>query len=69
MARRLTRSIHNLPIGEAHHSAKLTATTVRELRRLHYDVGICCQCAAKLLNVNRQTAYDAINFYTWKHVL
>jgi hypothetical protein len=57
-----------MPVGEAHHAARLTEPTVRELRRLHYDVGLCMSCAATLHGVNRQTARDAISFVTWKHV-
>lgn len=54
--------------GVEHHCAKLTPEKVRELRRLHYDYGVCKACAAKLVGVHRQTAHDAITFATWKHV-
>jgi uncharacterized protein with PIN domain len=66
--RRIKRAAHNLPVGEDHHSARMTEAQVRELRRLHHEVGICCRCASKVVGVNRSAGYDAINFYTWKHV-
>lgn len=55
-------------IGEAHHAAKLTEAKVRELRRLHYDVGVCIKCACLIVGCKKQTGYDAITFVTWKHV-
>lgn len=55
--------------GQAHHNAKLTPDQVCELRRLHYDIGLCKTCAAYLVGVNRQTAWDAITYKTWAHVL
>lgn len=54
--------------GEGHHCAKLTTAKVIALRKLHYDYGLCMSCAGRLMGVNRQTAYDAITFKTWKHV-
>ncbi len=51
-----------------HWNAKLTVEQVVELRRLHYDLGLCKRCAAKVVGVPRQTAYDAIVFQTWRHV-
>lgn len=57
-------------VGEHHHCAKLTEAKVRELRRLVHDVGICSVCAGKIVcpEISSATVYDAVNFYTWKHV-
>ena len=66
--RRTIRAPAGMPIGEAHHKAKLTEALVRELRRLHYDLGLCQTCACKLQGVHPQTGHDAISFITWKHV-
>lgn len=54
--------------GEEHHNAKLTEDKVRELRRLVEEVDICIACAAKIVGVNKGTAWDAVHYKTWKHV-
>lgn len=66
--RKCTRSPAGMPVGEAHHAAKLTEANVRELRRLHYDVGVCIKCACLIVGCKKQTGYDAITFVTWRHV-
>lgn len=54
--------------GEAHHAAKLTEAKVRELRRMVEEKDICITCAAKLLDVGRNAAWDAARYVTWRHV-
>ncbi len=60
---------HNNQVrGEKHHAARLTESDVRRMRELHYDFDICVRCVAKLYEVKYATAWDAINFNTWRHV-
>lgn len=54
--------------GEQHHAARLTESDVRRMRELHYDFDICVRCVAKLYNTKYATAWDAINYNTWKHI-
>ncbi len=63
------RGYRNLPVGQDHHSAKLTEDAVRELRRL-VGLDVCVNCARKVLglNVHTATAWDAANYKTWRHV-
>lgn len=65
------RGLSGVPVGESHHGAKLTEAKVRELRRLVHEVGLCHCCAHRLVapEVKKQTVYDAVHFYTWKHVI
>ncbi len=70
MAKKIKRSPSGCPVGEAHHAAKLTEAKVRELRHLVHDKGLCHVCAQRLIapEVSKQSAYEAIHSYTWKHV-
>lgn len=54
--------------GERHHRAKLTERDVVRMRELHEEYDICIRCVAKLYNVKYTTAWDAINYQTWRHV-
>lgn len=54
--------------GENHHAAKLNVAIVQEMRRLYWTKGITARCCAKLFEVHPQTAYDAVNYYTWREV-
>lgn len=56
------------PKGENHHAAKLTEKLVQEMRYLYWVKGITARCCAKLFDVNPQTAYDAVNYASWKDV-
>ena len=55
--------------GENHHAAQLTGQSVAQMRRLHYDEGLCIKCISKLYDVRYATAWEAINYVTWKHVM
>ena len=55
--------------GEEHHAAILTAAKVREMRVQHQKIGLCVKCIAILQGVKYQTAWEAINYVTWRHVL
>lgn len=63
------RGLGNRPAGQSHHAAKLTENAVQELRKLHQS-GICIKCAMFFLNlsISYQSAWDAVNYATWKHV-
>ncbi len=63
------RGHRGAPAGESHHRAKLTEETVASLRALHQK-GVCIRCAVNLLEipVSYGSAWDAINYQTWKHV-
>ena len=63
------RGYRNLPIGQDHHSAKLTEGAVRELRRL-VGLDVCVPCAIKVLGLSVRpcTAWEAANYMTWRHV-
>ena len=54
--------------GEKHWCSKLTVNKVRAMRNLHYKKGVCIKCTATLYNVAYPTAWDAINYVTWKQV-
>lgn len=54
--------------GENHHAAKLNEKLVQEMRRLYWVKGITARCCAKLFDVHPQTAYDAVNYTTWRDV-
>lgn len=54
--------------GIEHHNAKLNDEKVREMRRLHQDKGLCIKCIAIMHKVPYPTAWQAINYETWKHV-
>lgn len=54
--------------GDSHHAAVLTATEVSRMRALKEDYDLCVKCIAKLFDVKYTTAWDAINYETWKHV-
>lgn len=54
-------------IGERNHSSKLTNETVR-LARKWFQEGRTYSEIAMTLGVARRTAFDAIQFRTWKHV-
>ena len=68
-ARSKKRGIGNRPAGGDHHAAKLAEESVRELRRLHQN-GICIKCAIAFLKlcISYQSAWDAVNYATWRHV-
>ena len=55
--------------GEKHYRAVLTEDKVREIRRLHDEVGMCTKCICLLHGINRGTCWDALSYVTWKHVL
>lgn len=59
---------YNMPRGEKHHSATLTEAKVRAMRKLHEERGIGATCLGKLYGVSQNTAWDAINYNTWRHV-
>jgi hypothetical protein len=54
--------------GEEHHGSVLTEAQVREVRRLVEGEDICIVCAAKLLKINKSTAWDVANYRTWRSV-
>ena len=54
--------------GEKHHNSQLTEQSVAQMRRLHYDEDLCIRCISKMYKVRYATAWDAINYNTWKHV-
>lgn len=54
--------------GEDHHAATLTRKKVIEMREQHWSLGLCVKCVSILHGVKYPTAWDAINYETWKHV-
>ena len=54
--------------GEGHHNARLNERDVRQMRNLHYNVGLCIKCISTLYEVRYATAWEAITYQTWKHV-
>jgi len=58
----------NVRRGESHHSATLTESDVKQMRNLKEDYGLCVKCISKLYGISYPTAWDAINYKTWKHV-
>jgi hypothetical protein len=56
-----------LHIGEAHHSAKLTDSSVRELRQL-YDSGWKIPELAKRFGIGETTAFCAAKRESWTHI-
>lgn len=54
--------------GEQHTHAKLTDAIVRELRERHEAGGMSIAALALQYGVSRESAGDAINRRTWKHV-
>lgn len=54
--------------GEKHHKARLTERAVRGMRNLHYFSGYSIKMLARMYGVAYVTAWDAINYNTWKHV-
>ena len=54
--------------GERHHSARLNEAQVIYMRKMHYDKDICVRCVAKIFDIPYPTAWDAINYQTWRHV-
>lgn len=54
--------------GGNHHAAVLTAAEVSRMRALKEDYDLCVKCISKLFDVSYPTAWDAINYKTWKHV-
>lgn len=65
----MKRGYKNLPVGESHHSAKLTESDVIKLREFHQR-GVCIRCVINLLelNVSYASAWEAVNYQTWRHV-
>lgn len=55
------------PLGEEHHSAKLTRESVLELRRLWRAGWTSPQLAARY-GISQRSAYSAATGRTWKHV-
>jgi len=53
--------------GEDHHSAQLTEAKVRAMRRLA-DQGWNAGCLSRAYKVSYNTAWDVINYLTWRHV-
>lgn len=58
----------NVRRGEAHHSATLTERDVKQMRKLKKEYDLCIRCISKMYGVSYGTAWDAINYQTWKHV-
>lgn len=59
---------NNRPVvGEAHHSAKLTADGVREIRRL-LAAGVARQAIARRYGVAPSQIYNIATGKTWRHV-
>lgn len=44
---------------------KLSAEQVAEMRRQHYELGLCVKCVSKLHRVNYFTTHSAIRGHTW----
>lgn len=65
----MKRGYKNLPVGESHHRAKLTEDDVIKLREFHQR-GICIRCVINLLelDVSYASAWEAVNYQTWRHV-
>lgn len=56
------------PIGEAHHSAKLTDSQVREMRTLYAQGGVTLRALAARYGVSGPTIYRAVSRKDWRHV-
>jgi hypothetical protein len=56
-----------IPMGEAHHKAKLTADMVREIRRLAAE-GVGATALSLQFSVSRGAIYGVVSGRKWRHV-